>query len=146
MAWTGVSAQSGRNNRDRFVYPNSSYEDPENPGQYIANTDVAISNTNDFYTGVFRSTNTNFITSAAHWRLREVALSYEIPTSLISRQNVIKGVTVALTGRNLALWLPETNEFQDPDFSFTEENAAGITNSNINPPTRTFGGNVTLRF
>jgi len=147
MAWTGVSAQSGRNNRDRFVYPNSSYEDPENPGQYIANTDVAITNTNDFYTGVFRSTNSNFITSAAHWRLREVALSYELPTSLISRQNVIKGVTVALTGRNLALWLPETNEFQDPDFNFTDEgNTAGISNSNINPPTRTFGGNVTLRF
>ncbi|MBC5775979.1 SusC/RagA family TonB-linked outer membrane protein [Pontibacter sp. KCTC 32443] len=147
MAWTGVSAQSGRNNRDRFVYPNSVYEDPANEGQYIENTDIAISNTNDFYTGVFRSTNSNFITSAAHWRLREVALSYELPTSLVSRQNVVKGITVSLTGRNLALWLPETNEFQDPDFSFTTEgNTAGITNSNINPPTRTFGGNVTLRF
>ncbi|WP_439880516.1 SusC/RagA family TonB-linked outer membrane protein [Pontibacter sp. MBLB2868] len=146
MAWTGVSAASARNNRERFVFPNSVYEDPENPGQYIENTDITISNVNDFYTGVYRSARTNFITSASHWRLREVALSYAVPEKFLAKQNVVKGVTVAITGRNLLLWVPETNEFQDPDFNFTQGNAAGISNSQINPPTRTFGGNVTLRF
>ncbi|WP_242929500.1 SusC/RagA family TonB-linked outer membrane protein [Pontibacter vulgaris] len=144
MAWTGVSAASARNNREKFVFPNSSILGPD--GTYVENTNVTVSNVNDFYTGVFRSVRSNFITSASHWRLREVALSYELPTSFLSRQNVVKGATVALTGRNLVLWLPESNEFQDPDFNFSQGNAAGITTSQINPPTRTFGANVTLRF
>ncbi|TPE44883.1 SusC/RagA family TonB-linked outer membrane protein [Pontibacter mangrovi] len=147
MAWTGVSAATARNNREHFVFPNSSIEDPENPGTYIENTNVTVSNVNSFYTGVFQDVGTNFITSASHWRLREVSLSYALPENLLSRTGFIKGATVALTGRNLLLWVPETNEFQDPDFNFaTTGNTSGITTSQINPPTRTFGANVTLRF
>ncbi|WP_299825824.1 SusC/RagA family TonB-linked outer membrane protein [uncultured Pontibacter sp.] len=147
MAWTGVSAATARNNRERFVFPNSSIADPENPGQYIENTNVTVSNVNDFYTGVFRSVSSNFITSAATWRLREVSLGYDLPASIVSRLKVVKGVSVALTGRNLVLWLPETNEFSDPDFnSFNDTNTSGIASSQINPPTRTFGGNITLKF
>src|SRR5690606_1784927 len=56
MAWTGVSAATAINNRERFVIPNSSYEDPANPGSYIANTDVTVSNVNDYFTGVFKNT------------------------------------------------------------------------------------------
>lgn len=147
MAWTGVSVATARNNRERFVFPNSVYQDPENPGTYIPNTTVTVNDINSFYTGVFQDVGANFITSADHWRLRELALSYEVPTTFLSRLKVVKGVTVALTGRNLFLWVPKTNEFQDPDFNFaTTGNTSGITNSQINPPTRTFGGSVTVRF
>lgn len=155
MAWTGVSAASGRNNRERFIIPNSVIRNED--GTFTPNTNVSITNANDFYTGVFRDISSNFITSAASWRLRELALSYALPTSLISKQNVIKGVSVALTARNLALWVPKTNEFSDPDFSSfgtsqvgtsssPVSNTAGITSSQINPPVRTYGGNITLTF
>jgi len=155
MAWTGVSAATARNNRERFVIPNSVIENED--GTFSPNTDVAITNANDFYIGVYRDVFSNFITSAASWRLREVALSYALPANLISRQNVIKGISVALTARNLALWLPKTNEFSDPDFSSfgtaqagvstsPTSNTFGITSSQINPPVRTFGGNITLTF
>lgn len=157
MAWTGVSAATARNNRERFVIPNSVIENAD--GTFTPNTNIAITNPNDFYIGVYRDVFSNFITSAASWRLRELALSYSLPTSLISRQNVIKGISVAFTARNLALWLPKTNEFSDPDFSSFgaaqtgvssstaySSNTFGITSSQINPPVRIFGGNITLTF
>ncbi|MBC8051558.1 MAG: SusC/RagA family TonB-linked outer membrane protein [Sphingobacteriaceae bacterium] len=149
MAWTGTSAATARNNRQRFVMPNSSYEDPANPGKYIANTDVTVSNINDFYTGVFQNVASNFITSAAAWRLRELALSYDIPAKFLSKQNIVKGATLALTGRNLFVWVPKTNEFTDPDFNSTREdypNTFGIVNSQSNPPVRMYGANLVVRF
>ncbi|MCA5004345.1 SusC/RagA family TonB-linked outer membrane protein [Sphingobacterium bovistauri] len=146
MAWTGVSEASASNNRERFVLPNSSYADPANAGQYIANENVTIANVNDFYTGVYRTVGTNFLTSASAWRLREVALSYQLPQTLLSQAGFIKSAAVSLTGRNLFLWVPKTNKFQDPDFNFTSGNAAGISTSQINPPVRTFGANLTVNF
>ncbi|GEO02726.1 SusC/RagA family TonB-linked outer membrane protein [Adhaeribacter aerolatus] len=157
MAWTGVSAATARNNRERFVIPNSVIENED--GSFTPNTNIAITNPNDFYIGVYRDVFSNFVTSAASWRLREVALSYTLPASILARQKVIKGISVAVTGRNLALWLPKTNEFSDPDFSSFgaaqpgvsastaySSNTFGITSSQINPPVRIFGGNVTLTF
>lgn len=149
MAWTGTSAATARNNRERFVIPNSSYEDPNNPGTYVANTNVTISNVNDFYTGVYGDVASNFITSAAAWRLRELALSYDVPARFIARQNVVKGVSLAITGRNLIVWYPKTNEFTDPDFNSVREdypNTFGIVNSQSNPPVRMYGANVVVRF
>lgn len=146
MAWTGVSEASASNNRERFVLPNSSYADPNNPGQYVANENVTIANVNDFYTGVYRTVGSNFLTSASAWRLREISLSYQLPQNLLSQVGFIKSAAIALTGRNMFLWVPKTNQYQDPDFNFTSGNAAGISTSQINPPVRTFGANLTVNF
>jgi hypothetical protein len=145
MAWTGVSAATARNNRERFVFPNSVYDD--GTGKYVVNNDVTISNVNDFYTGVYRDVKSNFITSAASWRVREVSLGYEFPIAkILSNQNVIKGVNLTLNARNLFLFLPKTNEYTDPDFNTGTGNGSGINNSQINPPTRIYGANLTITF
>src|SRR5690606_19153637 len=146
MAWTGVSEASASNNRERFVLPNSSYADPNNPGQYVANENVTIANVNDFYTGVYRTVGSNFLTSASAWRLREISISYQLPRNLLNQVGFIKSAAIALTGRNMFLWVPKTNQYQDPDFNFTSGNAAGISTSQINPPVRTFGANLTVNF
>jgi len=149
MAWTGVSEATAYNNRERFVLPNSSYEDPANPGTYLPNTSITVSNPNDFFTGVYRTVASNFITSAATWRLRELALSYDVPQSFLTRQNVVKGLNIALTGRNLFLWVPSTNQFSDPDFNSVSddyENTFGIINSQSNPPVRNYGFTITAKF
>jgi hypothetical protein len=154
MAWTGISYATGRNNRERFVFPNSVYDD--GTGKYVTNTDVTIANVNDFYTGVYRDVASNFITSAASWRIREVSLGYSIPTGILGNQKIIKGATFTLNARNLALWLPKTNEYTDPDFNFSgsgnnftntgNSNSSGVNTSQINPPSRIFGANITLTF
>jgi hypothetical protein len=101
---------------------------------------------NDFYTGVFRDVASNFITSAASWRIREVSLGYEIPVKVLGNQQVVKGMNFTLNARNLFLFLPKSNEYSDPDFNFTTGNAAGISTSQINPATRVFGANLTVTF
>ncbi len=158
MAWTGVSAATGANGRQSYVLPNSSYEDPANPGKYLPNTNITITGTNlnDFYTGEYRDVATNFITKADSWRLREVTLSYDVPMKLLGNQSFIKGLSVAVTGRNLFLWVPKTNVYGDPDFSFgtttgsnlgvSSSNISGVADSQINPPVRTIGGNIVLKF
>lgn len=144
MAWTGVSAATAVNHRERFVFPNSVYDDGS--GKYVPNTSVAVSNVNDFFTGVYRDVASNFITSAASWRIREVSLGYNIPVKILGNQNVIKGLGITLNARNLALWLPKENEYTDPDFNFTTTNSSGVNTSQINPPTRIFGANLTVTF
>jgi TonB-linked SusC/RagA family outer membrane protein len=146
MAWTGVSAATAANHRERFVFPNSVYE--QTPGQkdYVNNTDITIANVNDFYTGVYRDVASNFIVSAASWRIREVSLSYKFPESIFGNQKVIKGVTFTVNARNLFLFLPKTNVYTDPDFNFTATNSSGVSTSQINPPTRIIGANISVTF
>ncbi len=146
MAWTGVSAATARNGRQRFVFPNSVIADPANAGKYIPNTNITISNVNDFYTGVYRDVASNFITSAASWRVREVALAYDFDLSRSSFKKVIKGASLSINARNLLLFVPKSNEYSDPDFNFTTGNAGGVTTSQINPPTRIIGANITITF
>ncbi len=151
MAWTGVSEITATNHRERFVIPNSVYEDPANPGKYIPNTNITVYNAQEFFTSDnYRGVASNFITSAAAWRLRELAVTYELPRSLLSRQNLIQGITLGLVGRNLALWLPKSNVYTDPDYlgnnDFISGNITGIANATVNPPTRTFGGTISVKF
>ena len=147
MDFTGSSLRSGRNMRMRFVVPNSVYLDAS--GKYVENTDILTSNGGyGFYEGTQtnRGVNSNYITSAAAWKLREVALSYELPQSLLRSTKFIKGATLSLTGRNLKTWLPESNEWTDPEFANTTGNAIGVNNSNILPPNKLYGFNVVLTF
>ena len=146
MAWTGISKATALNHRERFVMPNSVYEDPNSPGHYIPNTNVTVTNVNDFFIGVYSDVATNFLTSAASWRIREASLSYDLPNRLFGSGKVLKGASVSLSGRNLFLWLPKTNEYSDPDFNFTAANASGVQTTQINPPVRTYGATVNFRF
>jgi TonB-linked SusC/RagA family outer membrane protein len=144
MAWTGVSAATAQNHRERFVFPNSVYDD--GTGKYVQNTNVTIDDANNFYTTIYRSANSNFMVSADSWRIREVSLGYDFPAKVFANQKVFKAVNVTLNARNLFLWLPKSNQFTDPDFSFTTGNTSGVSNSQINPPTRTLGINITAIF
>jgi hypothetical protein len=150
MAWTGVSAITGANNRERFVIPNSVYMDAAT-GKYVENTSVTVYDAQEFFTSDnYRGVATNFITSAASWRFRELSITYDLPKSLISKQNIVQSVTIGFVGRNLALWLPKSNVYSDPDYrgnnSFLTGNVAGIANATVNPPTRTLGGTIQVKF
>lgn len=147
MDFTGSSLRSGRNSRMRFVVPNSVYDD--GTGKYIENTNILTANGGyGFYEGTAtnRGVMSNYITSAAAWKLREVALGYELPQSLLRGTKFIKGASVTLTGRNLVTLLPDSNEWTDPEFSTTTGNAVGVNNTNQLPPNRLYGFNVVLTF
>lgn len=143
--FTGIDRLSGTNGRQRFVIPNSVYLQD---GKYLENKDiVVINNQYDFLqASSFRGTQTNYYTSAAFWKLREVVLSYDLPKNLVTKTKAIKKATVSLIGRNLLMLRPSTNWWTDPEFSSTTGNAIGSTTISQIPPTRLMGFNVNLTF
>ncbi|RYZ51584.1 MAG: SusC/RagA family TonB-linked outer membrane protein [Sphingobacteriales bacterium] len=152
MDWSGTGYRTAVYNRESFVYPNSVYEDPTKPGTYITNTDVAIANgngNNGFWTdGINRDVTSNYVTSGNFWKLREIALSYNLPKSVIGAARFIKSATVSVQGRNLFLWMAKDNLYTDPEYSNNgaDSNAIGVTSLNSAPPSRFYGGTLTLRF
>jgi hypothetical protein len=147
MDFTGSSARSGTNERKRFIVPNSVYE--EAPGKFVENTSILTANGGyGFYEGsnTNRGINSNYLTSAAAWKIREIALIYNLPTSLLRSTRFVKTATIGLTARNIFTFLPESNQWTDPEFNTGTGNALGVNNTNQLPPNRLYGFNVVLVF
>lgn len=148
LDFSGSSARSASYDRQRFVIPNSSYEDPSNPGTYLPNTDIAVSDGGvGFWAATInRSIAENYVISGNYWKLRELSLAYALPASLVARTKYIKGATISLQGRNLFLWVPKANQYTDPDYNYSDNNAIGINNLSQTPPTRYFGATLSVTF
>lgn len=151
MDFSGSSERTVQYGRERFVFPNSSYEDPANPGTYIANTTVQVrdggsgfwaNGEGEYNMGVA----TNYVTKGDFWKVREIALSYTLPQKFIGTKSFIKEITVGIQGRNLFLWTPKSNIYTDPEYSFSDSNAIGVNSLSQSPPSRYFGGTVSLTF
>lgn len=71
--------------------------------------------TEGYYRNIYRRVTENFVEDASWVRLRNVSLSYSLPSSLLSRTNFIKDLTVTLTGNNL--WLSTKYTGFDPESS-----------------------------
>jgi TonB-linked SusC/RagA family outer membrane protein len=150
----GISKRSAQFDRQRFVFPNSVYWDGS---KYVENTDRQVSgNGIDFWGNDAFNTQvaTNYFTSAAAWKLRELAINYDLPTKWTNKTGFVKKATVSFIGRNLLTFLPESNQWSDPEFNFSSGTNANGSANNTNglssvfqtPPVRTFGGSLTLTF
>ncbi len=144
LDFTGVSAYSTSSGRQPFVIPNSSYL---SGGKYIANTNIVTKDGNAlFWASTWNAVESNYVNSADFWKLRELALSYEFPRSLIQNAKWVKGINLGLVARNLFTWKAKDNVWTDPEFSFDNSNATGFTNINQTPPSRFYGANLTITF
>jgi TonB-linked SusC/RagA family outer membrane protein len=151
MDFSGSSIRTVAFNRDRFVMPNSSYEDPNKPGEYIANTNIQVlDGGSGFWADGAGDYNmdvaTNYLVKGDFWKIRELSISYDFPTSLLAKTKAIKGASISIQGRNLFLWTPKSNIYTDPEYNFSDGNAIGITTLAQSPPSRYFGGTITLTF
>jgi hypothetical protein len=151
MDWSGMGIRTVEFNRQRFVFPNSTYQDAN--GKWIDNTTVLISENGNgnggFWTDATENydVTSNYITSGAFWKLRELSLTYNLPQSLLRRTNAFKSASVSLVGRNLFIWLPKDNLYTDPDYSDggNLSNGIGLTGYQT-PPSRYFGFNLSVNF
>lgn len=153
----GISERSAQNGRRAFVFPNSVYEDPANPGKYIVNTDVYTQTYGRLFWNSSLNTEviSNYLADGSFWKLREVALNYDIPTTKLFGEkigSVIKGATIGISGRNLLMWVPKSNVWTDPEFQGGNGNAAYTGNATGRstafnfPPTRIFGASLAFKF
>lgn len=86
-----------------------------------------------------------YVYDAGYVKLREVALTYALPQSLISNLKVFKGISISLIGRNLWI-IDKAMRFSDPEESLSSGNAAQGYQSGAYPATRTYGFNLKLNF
>lgn len=143
--FTGVAYATAVYGRERFVFPNSVIANAD--GTYTPNTNVVVKDGGlGAWDSNLRRYGENFITSAAFWKLREVALSYTVPTKFLASTKFIKSASVGLVGRNLITLLPKENVYTDPEFANTTSNAVGLNSNAQTPPTRTYGFTVNLGF
>lgn len=153
--FTGSSYLTTFAGRQRFVFPNSVYQD-EN-GNYVENTNITVNTGDDgYWNGQHRLSYANQVYSAATWRLRELSLNYEFPKKLMSKIGFVQNISASLVGRNLFMWRPSSNIFSDPEFSSNggnsniaatqyNRNARG-TQGNMSSGNRSFGFNVVVTF
>jgi TonB-linked SusC/RagA family outer membrane protein len=148
LDFTGVSQNSALNGRQSFVIPGSVIE--TSPGVYTPNTTAVVADAgrNFWVLSDYHTTGKAYVTSAAFWKLREVALSYDVPVKQLFGGNAIKSAQVSLVGRNLIMLRPKTNIWTDPEFnnSGVTQNAVGYTTEDQTPPTRLYGFSVKLTF
>lgn len=122
------------------------------PGTTINGQDVSgqpntvrSSNTNYGLYGYLRNPNSAFVYDASFVKLREVSLSYTLPTALVARVGGVKGIDVSLIGRNL--WLIHKNlPDADPEDALSSGNLGQGYSSGAFPTTRSVGANIRFRF
>lgn len=147
LCFTGTAWFSAQNGRQNFVIPNSVIEVGD--GVYEENTSTITQTAAQkfWYNGDINQVLSTYTTSAAFWKIREVALTYSLPVQNIFN-GAIKEAQVGVVGRNLLMFRPVTNVWTDPEFNTRggTSNAVGYTDVYQTPPTRIIGFSVKLTF
>jgi hypothetical protein len=132
--FAGISARSAEYGRQRFVFPNSVYWDGS---KYVPNKGIQVQdgNYNFWSQAINTAIATNYFASASAWRLRELNISYTLPSKWLGNGKVIKRLTVSAVGKNLFLFVPKSNQWGDPEFNYsTTGNTFGLASSFQSPP------------
>lgn len=105
---------------------------------------IRVSNTNFGQYGYRYSPAARFIYDASFIKLREVLLTYSMPSRIVSKLAPIKGIDFSLIGRNL--WLIHKNlPYADPEETISSGNYQGYQ-VGAYPTVRTLAFNVKLNF
>ena len=83
-----------------------------------------------------------FVYDASYVKLREVTLTYSFPKKIFGN-NFIKGIDLALVGRNLAI-LHKNLPYADPEDTFSSGNLQG-TQTGTYPAVRSYGVNLKIK-
>jgi TonB-linked SusC/RagA family outer membrane protein len=78
-------------------------------------------------------------------KLRELAITYSVPTRIIERLGPLKGIDISVVGRNL--WIIDKNmEFSDPEETLSSGNSTNGYQSGAYPAVKTYGFNFKFNF
>lgn len=120
--FVGTSPNTLNNNREDFIVPNSVIETA--PGVYETNTNVKVHHQDYWIDQADASTN---LISGSFIKLREISLSYQLPSKWFANTKSITGFSISIFGSNLAVWTPKSNTYVDPETSsYGNGNAQGF--------------------
>jgi TonB-linked SusC/RagA family outer membrane protein len=138
------------NNRERYVFPNSSYDD--GAGNYVANNDVVVSNAGQQLYSKFSLVNAHGLVNGAFLKIREFSMQYKLPWKTWA----VKDPTLSVYARDLFSFYPVSNVVGDPglvkgpgqrDFKTLNSNLnGGSSEDTALPGTVLYGFTVSFRF
>lgn len=112
---------------------------------YAENTDGNGATPYGYAAGGIEAPRAMYVFDGSFVKLREVALSYALPQSVVSKTGFIKGINLQLIGRNL--WIIHKNmEYSDPEEGISSGNASRGYQSGAYPAFKNYGFNVRLNF
>ncbi|MEM6801899.1 MAG: SusC/RagA family TonB-linked outer membrane protein, partial [Bacteroidota bacterium] len=139
----GLTEETLLNREGTFIDREGVYLDAD--GNVVDN-DIPLASAADFWQALDdNSIAEPFIFDASFVKLREIAFNYTIPPSIL-RNTPIKGLTLGVEGRNLALLYSKVPHI-DPENNLFGAGADGfgVERSSV-PSTRSFGVNLKLSF
>ncbi len=150
--FVGNATQTMYNERQPFLVPNSVIANPlygqEGQPEYIENTvPIAMTNINAYYyTSANTVANRNRVIERDYLKLRDVSLSYTLPSQISDRLRV-SDIQVVFSGRNLLMWTPESNNFIDPESSsYGNDLASEFGEFRTGPTLRSFTASLRVKF
>jgi TonB-linked SusC/RagA family outer membrane protein len=86
-----------------------------------------------------------YVYDGGYIKLREVAITYSLPETIVSKLKAFKGIDISLIGRNL--WIIDKNmKYSDPEESLSSGNTNMGYQSGAYPGMKNYGFNVKLKF
>jgi len=151
LYFAGLAEETAFNNRNEWIVPNSVVQtDTDDDGNpvYSANTTpitMSAGTVRNYWANIQGgSRNEMVLLDASYIKLREVALRYSLPKSLIAK-TPFGGITVGLVGQNLWLHTQGNNHFIDPEASaFGNQNQQGYEFLGI-PPQANYGFDLKIK-
>ncbi|MCW3073382.1 MAG: TonB-dependent receptor [Flaviaesturariibacter sp.] len=144
MTFTGSGEWT--ENRVPHIFPNSAYRNPAT-GKVVVNTNVNTAEAEyALWVDSYRLIAENFVFPAWFIKLRDINLSYEVPSNFVTKSRIFSTATVGVYGRNLITIVDKKNDFTDPEFSFTAGNGLGVSTTAQTPPVRQYGFTLNLNF
>ncbi len=142
--WTGGLTEETLANREGTFIDREAVID--NGDGTFRDNDVPVRSTQSYWQSLDdNSISEATIFDATYIKLREVLVSYSLPSSLFAN-SPIKGVQIGFEARNLALLYSKVPHI-DPEANLFGSGADGFgVERNVTPSTRSFGGNLRLTF
>ncbi|WP_018476452.1 SusC/RagA family TonB-linked outer membrane protein [Pontibacter roseus] len=142
MISDGTSPLTTQYGREAFVIPNSVIETA--PGVFTPNNEIQTKGDRNYWANFVAPVQSNYAVSADFFKLRELSLGYTLPAAWLGGQNLVKGATIGLVGRNLfSIWAKD-NFYNDPEFVYAGGSSEGYMSWRHLPPTRVIGFNVNV--
>lgn len=149
LSWSGHLYESAENGRSGFIFPNSAIETA--PGVYTENTSVVTGGSTytsylNYFSNEYRAVTENFVLDATAFKVRELSLSYTLPSKTIEKTG-LTSLRFGVNARNPFIVLPKENRgYSDPEQSRSSGNDQGLAVTGQYPATRTFGFSLNASF
>jgi len=142
MIFAGTDPITEYGDREPFVIPGSVVQNVD--GSYSANT-TPVQDVLTYWANFVASTGGECLIDASYIKLRELSLSYSVPSKLIGK-SPFSSIVVSVSGRNLWIKTDKDNHYIDPEASsFGNGNAQGFEYGTL-PSVKSIGANVRLTF